>query len=251
MHCLLLLSLQANHQQLRLYCSTQFQVINRNMSRYYAAPARPIGRRTRTPLQPRQRFTGVGVPRIPGTLYGAPAQPTGAGAATTGNRAHQPPPPPNGGAPPAQPQGQQQQPPVDPQDYAPYDNPQVDPDAKLGRAKTLLDLWHEWCHGLQGNKAARLFTPVEKGQKKVKFKFSRRNNFWIVMRHLTLGKGHSELSAIDLIEQCYGRNLPVTSMLKKLCEAKEKGYHPNLDMNMPTLNNRGARMRDRRVLVDV
>jgi hypothetical protein len=71
------------------------------------------------------------------------------------------------------------------------------------------------------------------------------------MRHLTLGKGHSELSAFDLIEQCYGRNLPVTSVFKKLCEAKEKGYHPNLDMNMPTLNNRGARMRERRVLVDV
>lgn len=201
-------------QQLRLYCSTQFQIINRNMCRYYAAPARPIGRRTAAaPMAP--RFGGIGAPALP-------LQPL---------------------------QRQQQQAPQAPAqpNQEVYDNARVDPDAKLGRPKSLLDLWHEWCHGLQGNKAARLFTPTEKGQNKVKFKFSRRNNFWLVMRHLTLGRGYSELAAIDLIEQCYGSNLPVTMMLKKLCEAKEKGYHPNLDMNNPNLNNRGARQRLRRV----
>lgn len=119
----------------------------------------------------------------------------------------------------------------------------VDPTAKLGKPRTLLLLWHEWIHGNDGNKAASNFTEVEKG--KVKFAYCRRMNFWSVIVRL-INMGHNELSAIDLIRQCYGRNESVTAILKALCKAKTEGYHPNLNLTDDDYNNRGARMRDRR-----
>ena len=145
--CLLLLSLQANYQQLRLYCSTQFQVINRNMTRYYAAPVRPIGRRTVASMQPRApvpRFTGVGAPAPLGGRQPQPRQ------QPPNQQEQQAPPPPNVQGPP---EG-------------------VDPGAKLARVRTLMELWNEWEHGHNGSKPARAYTEIERGLKCNKFKFS-------------------------------------------------------------------------------
>jgi hypothetical protein len=222
----LLLSLQADMQQLRLYCSTQFQVINRNMTRYYAAPVRPIGRRTAAPMQPRApvpRFTGVGAPPPIGQQPPAPQQPPRM-------------------------QQQQQAPPVPPNAQGPPEG--TDPTAKLARVRTLMELWNEWEHGHNGSKPARAYTEIERGLKCNKFKFSKRLNFWKVMRQL-INRGHSDLTATDLIMQCYGRNKSVTYILEKLCVAKTEGYHPNLGLQTQQPNNRGARQRMRRTLVDV
>ena len=101
----------------------------------------------------------------------------------------------------------------------------MDPKARLGKPKTLLELWHEYLHGLHGRKPAKDFTPRERGRSK--FTYSRRRNFWEIMVKL-IRAGYNELTAIDLIEQCYGRGKPITYICVALCKAKRMGYHPNL-----------------------
>ena len=192
--------------------ATQFNIVTKNQTRYHMAPVRPVNRPTnhRVPLIRRN-------PNAP------PRQPQ----------------PQQGGNRQAQQQGQQQPPPVPRPAYQDFG----DPRAKLGKPKTLLSLWHEYLHGLNDNKPAKDFTPWERGR--LKTNYSRRNAFWEVMCALC-NRGHTELEAIALLQQCYGNNLSVTGMVNALVRARRNGYHVNL--NLPRrVNLRGGR----RVLVDV
>lgn len=117
---------------------------------------------------------------------------------------------------------QQQAPPPPP---LPEEVDYRDPNAVLGRPKTLLMLWHEYLYGLDGHKPAKDFTPAERG--KVKSKYSRRKCFWTVMVKL-IRAGYNELSAIDLIHQAYGTGKPVTHIINELQKAKTHGYHPHI-----------------------
>jgi hypothetical protein len=100
--------------------------------------------------------------------------------------------------------------------------------ARLGKPKTLLMLWHEYMHGLPGNKPAKDFTTAERGT--VKFAYSRRKVFWDVMRDL-INAGHTELSAVDLVYQTYGRNSSNTTICKLMVDDRRRfngRSHPNL-----------------------
>lgn len=177
---------QVNLGDLRNYCSRNFGIINRNISRYYMTPVRPLG----------------------------PPRPFGGGQPGQGN---------NDGVQQQQQQGGNNQ--VAAQEPRLINEGFVDPRAKLGRPKTLLMLWHEFLHGLDGNKPAKDFTPTERGRQK--HKYSRRKSFWSVMLKL-INAGYDELSAIDLIQQAYGTNLSVTKIIEKLQRAKSVGYHPQI-----------------------
>lgn len=101
----------------------------------------------------------------------------------------------------------------------------VDRTARLSpHPRTLLALWHEYLHGLNGNKPAKDFTANERG--KVKCKYSRRKTFWMTMGKLVRA-GYSELAAIDRIKQSYGVNQSVTSIINSLIRDR-RNPHPNL-----------------------
>jgi hypothetical protein len=105
-------------------------------------------------------------------------------------------------------------------------NEGLDSNAKLAsHPRTLLLLWHEYLYGLENNKPAKNFTPVERGR--IKFKYSRRKCFWSVMVRL-INAGFTELTAIGKIHQAYGNNLSVTVVLNKMQRDKRNGGHPNL-----------------------
>jgi hypothetical protein len=94
-------------------------------------------------------------------------------------------------------------------------------------------------HGNDGRKAAHRFSHEEKGR--CCFKYSRRLPFWELMSHLTETRGHSDLSAVELIKQCYGDNISVTQICKALAVARRTGnFHPNLGYN-PQQGRRGSR----------
>jgi hypothetical protein len=155
---------QVNYSQLRNYCCTQFNQVNRNMTRYSMQPVRPLG--------PNRNAAAT----------------TAATAATATEG--------------------------------------VDSTTKLSaHPRTLMLLWHEYLYGLEGNKAAKDFTPVERGR--VKFKYCRRKCFWSVMSRL-VNAGFTELTAIDKIHQAYGVNLSVSSVIAKMQRDKRNGGHPNL-----------------------
>lgn len=114
----------------------------------------------------------------------------------------------------------------------------ADPLAKLGKPKNLLQLWHEYLFGLNGNKPAKDFTTVERG--KCRFVYSRRKSFWDVMIQL-INQGLDELTAIDRIRQCYGHSVSVTDITKALTTAKRTGFHVNLGLQPQQQANRGSR----------
>jgi hypothetical protein len=118
----------------------------------------------------------------------------------------------------------------------------ADPDAKLvSNPRSLLRLWHEFVHGLEGHKPAKDFTSHERG--KTKYKYNRRKIFWELMVKL-INCGMVEVDAIDLIRQCYGRRLSVTGIINKIMQDRRRGaYHTNiaaLGVTPPT-NVRGGR----------
>lgn len=92
--------------------------------------------------------------------------------------------------------------------------------------RTLFVLWEEYQHGVGGRKAARLFTPQERGQ--VKFKYSRRKVVWDVIAQLIRSGLHSNV-AIDRIYQVYGQNATVTTVINRMRLDKQNGIlHPLL-----------------------
>lgn len=98
--------------------------------------------------------------------------------------------------------------------------------ARLSKGvKDLYLLWREFEMGLDGHKAAKEFTPTERG--KVKALYSVRKVFWDVTLKLTR-RGHSYDTAIDKVYQVYGRGQPVSYILKKMRQDRQNGGHPSL-----------------------
>ena len=86
-------------------------------------------------------------------------------------------------------------------------------------------LWDEYEFRLDGRKAARRFTPEERGL--VKFKYSRRKAFWDIVQKL-INSGYSNRAAIDKIYSVYGENKPVTAILKLISLDRRRGEYPQL-----------------------
>ena len=101
----------------------------------------------------------------------------------------------------------------------------VDRTARLSPCpRTLLALWHEYVHGLNGNKPAKDFTARERGL--FKCKYSRRKTFWTVVAKFVRA-GYTDLAAIDKIKQAYGVRLSVTAIINSL-QRDRNNPHPNL-----------------------
>jgi hypothetical protein len=79
--------------------------------------------------------------------------------------------------------------------------------------RCLYVLWQEYQAGIGGRKAARLFTPRERGQ--VKHKFSRRKVVWETVERLVRG-GLQANVAIDRIYMTHGRELNVTRIINRM-----------------------------------
>ena len=83
----------------------------------------------------------------------------------------------------------------------------------IERPKSLAEIWQEYDTGVNGNKAARLFTPAERGR--VRKKYSRRNLAWTkIEAGIRAGRGHQE--AIDELYSQYGASCTVTQILNKI-----------------------------------
>ena len=76
--------------------------------------------------------------------------------------------------------------------------------------RSLFDLWDEYTIGLGGRKAAKNYTPSERG--KVKYKYTRRKIVWDVISSLTNSGLHAHV-AIDRIYEYYGREKTVTQLI--------------------------------------
>ena len=101
----------------------------------------------------------------------------------------------------------------------------IDRTARLSpHPRTLLALWHEYVHGLNGNKPAKDFTARERGL--FKCKYSRRKTFWTVVAKFVRA-GYTDLAAIDKIKQAYGVRLSVTAIINCL-QHDRNNPHPNL-----------------------
>ena len=88
----------------------------------------------------------------------------------------------------------------------------VDRNATLtATPRSLHLLWTEYMHGVGGRKAARLFTPAERG--KVKHKYSLRKTFWDLVK-VMVNQGYTSSSAIDKVYEKYGHLGSVTKMLR-------------------------------------
>ena len=80
--------------------------------------------------------------------------------------------------------------------------------SKRPKGRDLYSLWTEYTHGLGGLKAAKEFTPVERGVV-LKQKYYRRKAFWdAVATHVDAG--YTAPVAVDLVYQAYGRSLSVS-----------------------------------------
>ena len=102
------------------------------------------------------------------------------------------------------------------------------PPPKLkARIRSLHDLWREYMDGLDGNKAARLFTSSEKGA--VASLYSRRNAFWFVVGRMVRA-GMSADTAIDKVKQTYGYGASITNVLMMMAKHRHlpNGAHANL-----------------------
>ena len=79
--------------------------------------------------------------------------------------------------------------------------------------RTLHVLWQEYKFGLGGQKAARLFTAVERG--KVKYTYHRRKVVWdiILMR---IRAGNTAQIAEDRIYEVYGVNWTVSAIINQM-----------------------------------
>ncbi|KAL3772556.1 hypothetical protein ACHAWU_006754 [Discostella pseudostelligera] len=81
------------------------------------------------------------------------------------------------------------------------------------RPPNLFVLWDEYEHGLSNQKPARDFTAAERGANK--HNYSRRHVFWEAVEHL-IARGHTSDTAIDRIQDIYGRGKSVTAVLNEM-----------------------------------
>jgi len=74
-------------------------------------------------------------------------------------------------------------------------------------------LWTEWTHGLQGAKAAKDFTPVERGANSSTY--CKRLPIWQLIRHL-VNAGVLAPDAIKRIEEVYGPNVSMLELGRRI-----------------------------------
>jgi hypothetical protein len=93
--------------------------------------------------------------------------------------------------------------------------------------RTLHDLWREYEFGDAGCKPAKDFTIQERG--KDRYKYYRRNVFWIVVGRMVLA-GWSWECACDKVYAVYGQRLSVTKIIACMIRDKKvgDGGHPEL-----------------------
>ena len=112
----------------------------------------------------------------------------------------------------------------------------------LERPRSLAEIWQEYDTGVNGNKAARLFTPAERGR--VRKKYSRRNLAWSrIEAGIRAGRGHQE--AIDELYSQYGASCTVTQILNKI-SAENNARRLNALIETEALVEERIRLRLRR-----
>ena len=106
-------------------------------------------------------------------------------------------------------------------------NPQP-PEIEIGYAtlshspRSLHLLWQEYEFGLDGRKAARLFTAAERG--KVKAIFHRRKVFWDQIS-LLVRRGYTAQTAVDKVYENYGPSKSVTWIISSMLHDRRTGEH--------------------------
>ncbi len=89
--------------------------------------------------------------------------------------------------------------------------------------RTLYELWEEYQNGTGGRKAARLFTPQERGR--VKHKYCRRKVVWDVIA-ARVRVGDSAQVACDRIYNAYGHATPVTTIINRMKNDRQQNTLP-------------------------
>lgn len=105
-------------------------------------------------------------------------------------------------------------------------DPTVNERAVLSKCpRTLFVLWQEYEFGLSGNKAAKLFTPRERGRNK--FSFCLRKPCWNLVIAM-IQHGYNNNSDIDKVYSVYGYTLTVTKVLRLVRLDRRTGGHHQL-----------------------
>jgi hypothetical protein len=98
------------------------------------------------------------------------------------------------------------------------------------RPKSLHELWTEYMFGIGGRKAAKDFTPIERGR--CRHKYCRRKLVWDCIKcHVHCG--YTSNAAIERICQVYGYNLSTTRIINAFKHDEIRGGHPNLRLVLP------------------
>lgn len=95
----------------------------------------------------------------------------------------------------------------------------------------LTSLWSEYEMGIGGRKPAKDWTAVERGNKRQKQTYYRRNCIWKIQRYL-ISKGHNIQAANALIRRTYGENTSITKISEAVVKDRKRyerqgGLHPN------------------------
>ena len=91
--------------------------------------------------------------------------------------------------------------------------------------KSLHALWNEYEFGLANYKAAKDFSPSERG--KVKHVYARRNVLWQKVSEM-IRSGWSAHDACNKIYDVYGANQTITSITNQMKKDRRNGGHPAL-----------------------
>jgi hypothetical protein len=116
------------------------------------------------------------------------------------------------------------------------------------RPKSVHELWTEYMFGIGGRKAAKDFTPVERGR--CRHKYCHRKLVWDCIKcHVHCG--YTSNAAIERIYQVYGYNLSTTGIINAFKHDKIRGGHPNLRLVLPppNMNRRPLVQRELPVIV--
>jgi hypothetical protein len=96
---------------------------------------------------------------------------------------------------------------------------------------SLRSLWTEYEFGIGGRKPAKDWTTFERGNKKQKQTYYRRNCIWKLQIHL-INKGHRIEAANRIISTTYGESTSITNISKAIVQHRtqykqDHGLHPN------------------------
>lgn len=89
-------------------------------------------------------------------------------------------------------------------------------------------LWSEWAHGINGARAAKDFTPEERGAKEIASTFCKRKPVWLLMSKL-VNSGLLVPEVIKRLTHVYGPNTSVLQLGKKIkADIDAKRLHHSL-----------------------